>query len=194
MKYTSLVVFIAAVMSIFAPGAILAEEIKNFSDCDTCQGGIHYGANEARKIVGAEGYQAIQVLRKSQKRVKIDLDGAMALGSENDADTGYEITIWGFDPVFIKSLRDDSSIQLVTDAVRAQNPEQTVNWSPEVYLYAQEADEIHMKDSVSVGWEKMRASHIYQWIISGEEKPDDIKACLHSKIIYALKGLSSKNK
>jgi hypothetical protein len=156
-----------------------AEDNKNYADCEVCHGGIHYGPEEAKEILGKECFDLFVLLADNQKTIKLDLDGVLKNGSGEKPDTGYELKIWGASPFFVKDLRDGSIILIsnrVEDSSRALIFD---NWKPEIYLYAAKSDNIDLEDSMDVAWEKMKTSAVYQWVISeggGMEWEEVLKA------------------
>ena len=178
------------IISIFLLGALVAlgslvyaEDIKNYSNCDVCPGAIHYGTEEARKIMGYTGFRLASKLKK-EKIVKIDMDGVLANGSEKDPDTGYEIKIWGTSILFIKDITDGSFIQIVSDHLNTSRTSSFNNWKPEIYLESSTLQKISLEDPLKVAWAKMKASNIYRWVAPG--KDIDWPSLLKKKIVEAM--------
>ncbi len=168
-----------------APG--YAEDVKNYSNCDICPGTIHYGAVQARKIIGSEGLKLILKTDRSKRVIiKVDLDGELANGTADDNDTGYEIEISSFqNAVYLRSLFDGSYIQIVTYSLNAQRSGISPDWQPAIYLQSSQTDKIRLEDTVTAAWKKMKTSHIYDWVFSGQSHMDHLDL-LGNKILYSL--------
>jgi len=186
------------IISIFLLGAsmmlgslVYAEDIKNYSDCDVCPGAIHYGSEEAKKILGPAVFRLASRL-KEDKTIKIDMDGVLKNGSEKDPDAGYEIKIWGTDILFIKSIIDGSLIQIVTDKLNTGQAGSFDNWQPEIYLDSRPSQEIDLEDSVKVAWTKMKASNIYRWVAPGKYAIN-WPSMLKKKILEAMQLMVQQN-
>ena len=164
-RFWPVCIFIVSLFS-FIPGYILAENIRNYSGCEVCSGGIHLDHQESRAILSESAKRVIQMMRSKRKGVKIDLDDVLPRGSQDASVSGYEIYCYGYDPFYIKSLIDGSRIQVVTDPVGARAQERPSAWQPEIYLYSGKSYDIVLSDSVETGWEKLRGSHIYFWVSS----------------------------
>jgi len=181
-----LIFLLLSITSFMAPG--FAEEIKNYSNCDSCPGTIHFGAVEARNVIGLEGMKLIQKMTQPDHVIiKIDIDGVLRNGSAEDRDTGYEIKIDSYQHVvYIQSLLDESYIQIVNDFQNARRSTSLHDWHPEIYLQSSHSDKIRREDTVTAAWEKMKTSHIYDWIF-GDQNYEDQLDCLGNKILYAFK-------
>ena len=167
-----------------------AEDIKNYSDCDVCTGAIHYGTEEARKIMGHSGFRLASRL-KQEKVVRVDMDGVLVNGSEKDPDKGYEIKIWGTDILFIKNIVDGSLIQIVTDRLNAGRGKSFDNWKPEIYLESGSSQPISLEDPLETAWDKMKASGIYRWTATGKDKAV-WSVLLKKKITEAMQLMTQK--
>jgi hypothetical protein len=174
---------IALFLPIFS---LYAEDNKNYANCDICHGGIHYGPEEAKEILGKECFDLIALLRDQLKTVKIDLDGDLKNGSRETPDTGYEIKAWGADPFYIEDLRDGSIILISSQTADLGQASTFGSWWPEIYLYASESDEIDLKDSMDVAWEKMKSSAIYFWVMSENENME-WNGLLKARMLKVLK-------
>ncbi|MBW2369983.1 MAG: hypothetical protein JRH15_19095 [Deltaproteobacteria bacterium] len=164
-----------------------AETIKNQSDCDVCEGAIHYNRSESRQILGDRGRQLAAGLTSiTRKHIKIDLDGVLANNSKGDAETGYELQVYGTSHyVIIKSLTDGSLVQFITDCINADTDNIPDNWTPEIYIQGGHGNEISLNDSVPVAWEKLLVTEIYKWV-AGESPAPAFNERLRRRIIEAM--------
>ena len=72
--------------------SVSAEDIKNYSGCDFCHGAIHYGADEAKKILGPVCMKLFARLDPgNHKMLKIDLDGILKNGSRRIQRRGQRV-------------------------------------------------------------------------------------------------------
>lgn len=183
--------FLIGMAIVMTVSSLHAEDNKNYADCDVCRGGIHYGPDEAKVILEKECLDLFVLLEDAAKTIKLDLDGVLKTGSKDTPDSGYEIKIWGVSPFFIKDLRDGSMI-LITNSVNdpARGPTME-NWKPEIYLYASKSNEIDLKDSMDIAWEKIKSSGIYFWI-SSENEGNQWNASFKKKILETLKLMTGK--
>ncbi|WP_124327463.1 hypothetical protein [Desulfonema ishimotonii] len=171
-----------------------AQDIKNYNDCEVCPGQIHYGAEEARKILGQKVFDMLRRnLRTTDKIVKIDLNGVLKNGSEKVPDSDYEVKISSFSSfIYIKSLVDHSFVQLIPDDFNAQKITSAPSeWYPEIFMQAAQSDRVHLAETTEIAWQKFRDSHIYQWITDGKADAD-FAAALSGKITYALECVAKK--
>lgn len=159
-KYVFLFSFFAIIFCCFP---VFGEDISNYSGCEVCEGGIHYGYEEARRIIGTEGMKIIAML-PPKPSVKIDLDGVRKPGTTADPDAGFEISAWGRDVIYIKHLDDGSKIYIIADRRNAKSQTRLSEWYPEIYMETSHDDAIHLKDSVKEAWKKMESSMIYKWM------------------------------
>lgn len=152
-----------------APG--YGEDVRSYSECDVCPGTIHYGPVEAKKIMGSEGLALIRKKGRSDRAtIKVDPD----------------IEIYSLpNIIYIKSLLDESYIQIVTDEENAQRPGLSEDWYPEIYVQSSHSTEIRLEDTVTGAWEKMKKSRIYDWVFGDQNYMDHLDL-LGSKISYAL--------
>jgi hypothetical protein len=189
---SSILIVLLSIASFMATG--YAEEVENYGDCDICPGTIHYGAVEARKVIGLEGLKLIRKMTGSDHVIiKIDTDGVLKNGSSEDPETAYEIKIDYYQhTVYIKSLLDESYIQIVSDFQNAKRSSSLHDWHPEIYLQSSQSDKIILEDTVTDAWEKMKKSHIYYWIFSHQNHRSHL-VLLGNKILYAFK-LIAENK
>jgi len=188
----NILIFLLSITSFMASG--YAENVKNYSNCDICSGTIHYGAVEARKVIGLEGLKLIRKMTRSDHVIiKIDIDGVSRNGSSEETNTAYEIKIDYYQKiVYIKSLLDESYIQIVTDFRNAQRSTSLHDWHPEIYLQSSQSDKISLEDTVTAAWEKMKKSHIYDWVFCDKNYKHHLDL-LGNKILYAFK-LIAENK
>lgn len=179
-------IFLLSITSFMAFG--YAEEVKNYSNCDVCAGTIHFGVAEARKVIGLEGMKLIRKMTRSDHIIiKVDIDGVLRNGSAGDSDTGYEIKIDSYqNVVYIKSLLDESYIQIVNVFQNAQRSNSLHDWHLEIYLQSAQSDKIRLEDTVTIAWEKMKTSHVYDWIFCDQDYKDHLDL-LGNKILYAFK-------
>ena len=177
--------FLILATLLFSISTLHAEDNKNYADCEVCRGGIHYGPEEAKEILGQGCFDLFVQLTDQSKTVKLDLDGVLKNGSREKPDTGYEIKVWGADPFYIKDLRDGSMI-LISSRVEDFGLTPTFdNWKPEIYLYAAKSDGIDLKDPMDVAWEKMKTSAVYYWVVSKDENIE-WEALLKDRILKML--------
>ena len=189
--------FVSILVATMVFGAIAgAEDIKNDSGCDVCDGAIHFGPEETRDIFGDEVRQKISGMWwKGQKSVWIDLDGVWKNTEMPKNENQFEIKIYGTVlRIFVKSLVDDSIIEIVINNVEpvadnASPLEAPVDWLPEIYLYAGHADPINLTDPVDAAWKKMEERHIYQWISRGKDLRTDPKE-MRTQIMSVLNTLA----
>lgn len=191
MRFKTGPAILIAIAMVFSVSSLNAEDIKNYADCDVCHGGIHYGPDEAKEILGKECFDLFAQLDDKSKTIKIDLDGVRKPGSKDSPNTGYEIMVWGVSPFYIKDLRDGSKIQIINHVINPSKPLSTDNWVPDIYLYAAKSDEIDLKDAMDVAWEKLKSSGIYFWVLSENENKDWNDA-LKNKILEMLKLMTKK--
>jgi len=172
---------------ILCAASAFGEDNKNYSDCGVCPGSIHYGYEEARELMGKEGLDLIRRVDESVDQViLLDLDGVMKPARTKEKEPGYEIKITGFkNIIYIKSLMDDSYIQIVTDSGTARQSAVLSDWHPEIYLQSGDNDHITLKDTTEAAWDRMKQSHIYNWITSGKDEVK-IRGMLKEKILYTL--------
>jgi hypothetical protein len=162
------VAFIALILTIGIFSVGHAVDIQNDGNCDVCPGAIHYGPGETKDILGQDGFRLILALRENTAKVKIDLDGVMRVGTQKDPDSGYEMVIWGYQPMYIKSLIDGSTILIATDAVQTQTVGGFKHWRPELFIFNTKTDAIELKDAMGTAWEKLEQSQIFKWVTSGK--------------------------
>ena len=65
------------------------------------------------------------------------------------------------------------------------------SWWPEIYLYAAKSDEIDLKDSMDVAWEKMKTSAVYYWVASKDENIE-WEVLLKTRILKMLMLMTGK--
>lgn len=161
-----------------------AEDIKNDSGCDVCDGAIHYGPDETIKIFGDEIHQKINDMWwQGQKSVWIDLDGVFKNTETPGDESAFELKIYGSVlKVFIESLMDGSVMELVVNNVEEVEEDAPQNasipWLPEIYLYAGHTEPIDLSDSLDVAWRKMKERHIYEWAGRGKDvraNPEELR-------------------
>lgn len=194
MKFTTIIHWILIAFSFFFSAHTLAETIGNYNDCDACPGQIHYGPEEARKILGTKGLELLRKMDRSNKRVLIDLDGVLkntlAPKPKIGPDSGYEILVnTSPDFIYIESVIDDSFIQILPDDNNAQTFGRLENWFPQIFLQAALRNRIDLKDIPEVAWKKMEASEIYQWVFREKEK--SVEDQLSEKIRFVFEALSN---
>jgi hypothetical protein len=146
-----------------------AEEIANYSNCDTCPGNIAYRGGEAREILGRSGFQMLREMKPLTRRaLKVDLED-FKQSTSKDPSSGREIEIRAHRiGIHIKSLLDGSYIQVVVDQEKARASNVLELWRPEIYLQSPESNKISLKDPLEVAWEKMKTSHLYEWAFGGQ--------------------------
>jgi hypothetical protein len=143
------------------PDHCLSEDIDNYGDCDVCPGTIHYGPEESRNLLGAQGLALASKLTK-QKRVDLPFDAVPPASKAPSAPV--TIRLRGDALVFyLKDIGDKSYIQLVTDWYRARKAKNLSQWSPEIYVQAAKADAVALSDSPATAWKKVKESTIYSW-------------------------------
>ena len=180
-----LVVIITALVVIGNADFSVAKDIKNHGDCDVCPGALHYGPKEASGIIGDNGRILLSQIGKELKHVKIDLDGVLKNGSEKSVDKGYELHIYGkSEYLIIKSLKDKSFIQIITDYQRAHKDAKISNWSPEIYLHPDPDNKIDLEDSMEIAKIKLSDSEIHRWI-QGNQK-GEFEELLGKRIMLSL--------
>lgn len=169
--------------------AAQAEDIANYAGCDVCDGAIHLEGAQAKNVLALAGMLAIPRLPiPDYNTIKIDLDGKLPQGGADTPDQGYEIKIWGSRVLYIKDLRDNSFIQVVTSRGVYTGPETINQYQPHIFLSAGHEHTIDLKDSVDLAWQKLGHTNIYKWV--GDEK--DKKAWLvqlGKKIFWAMENL-----
>jgi hypothetical protein len=186
MNWIRRVCFGLSVVAVLASSVAYAEDIKTYGGCEICPGQIHYGPDESKEILGPEGLELVSKLRRN-KAIKIDLDGVLKNGSQEDSDKGYALVISsGQNVIDIKDVHDMSYLLLVTDHLRARQTGMLDRWHPEIYLQSRLADRINRDDSLEVAWTKFKKSNIYQWV---GLKEDEIKwrGLLREKILKAVR-------
>lgn len=191
MNWTKETYTIFLLIAILAASFAYAEDIQTYGSCDICPGQIHYGPDEAKEILGPEGPKLVSKLTK-HKALKIDLDGVLKNGSQEDSDKGYELVISsGQSVIDIKDIHDKSYLLIVTDHFRARQTEAVDSWRPEIYLQSRLSDRINRDDSLTVAWGKFEKSNIYQWVGLAEEKTD-WRPLLRVKVLQAIKLMGDK--
>ena len=170
--------FVSILFAILVFGAIAgAEDIKNDSGCDVCDGAIHFGPEETRKILGEGIHEKIKNMWwQGQKSVWVDLDGVLINTEAPDNESPFEIKIYGtMFRIFVKSLMDGSVMELVLDKVKEGEEDDKnfasvlVTWDPEIFLYAGHDEPIDLTDSLDVAWKKITERHIFQWMSRGKD-------------------------
>lgn len=171
---------------IFCVASAFGEDNKNYSNCGVCAGTIHYGYEEARELMGEEIFSLIRRVANSKDQVMLlDMDGVMKPVRDREKEAGYEIRITCYRHViYIRSLMDASYIQIVTDESLPLSAVLS-DWHPEMYLQSGDTNQIALGESTDVAWNKMKQSHIYNWITSGKDKVE-IRGMLKEKILYTL--------
>jgi len=189
-------VYITIVALVIVCGAAFthAETIKNQSDCDVCEGAVHYNRFESRQILGSRGRQlAARLTSITRKHIMIDLDGVLANTPKKDAGDGFELQVYGTAHyIIIKSLADNSLVQIITDCINADSDNIPDTWTPEIYIQGGLGNEIALDDSVPTAWEKLSVTAIYRWIAGASLAPafnDQLKR----RIIEAM-GLMLRSK
>jgi len=158
------------VIAIFITPFAHAEDVQTYGGCDICPGQIHYGPDDAREILGPEGLKLVLRLKRN-KETKIDLDGVLKNGSQEDSEKGYELVISsGQNVIDIKDMHDKSYLLIVTDHLSARQTGALDTWRPEIYLQSTPSDRISRDDSLKVAWDKFEKSNIYQWVGIEEDK------------------------
>ena len=185
MRWMKLVCFGFLIIPIISTPSAYAEDIQTYGGCEICPGQIHYGPDEAREILGPEGLKLVLKLTRN-KETKIDLEGALKNGSQEDNDTGYELVISsGQNVIDIRDLHDKSYALIVTDRFGAWKTGTTDSWHPEIYLQARISDRIDRDDSLALAWDKFEKSNIYQWM--GLKEDETIwRGLLGKKLLEAI--------
>jgi hypothetical protein len=185
MSMTKEAFIISLLMAILVAPATCAEDIQTYGGCDICPGQIHYGPDEAREILGPEGLKLVSKLRKN-KAIKIDLDGVLENGLQEDNDKGYELIISSGQSVLdVKDIHDKSFLLIVTDHLRAQQAEALDRWYPEIYLQSRLSDKINRDDSLTLAWDRFEKSNICQWVGLEEDKIG-WRLLLRHKVLQAI--------
>jgi len=178
--------FYVVILMVLFPLFIQSEEIANYAGCDVCNGAIHLTMKETKDLLGLEGVIAtLKLPLPNSKKVKIDLDGKLENGTKDSAYDGYEIEIWGSEIFFIKDLRDESVIQMLTSRGQLPSSDNMQSYKPHIFLDAGHTHGIDLKDSVDVAWKKMRHTNIYKWVGEAENK-DEWLLLLREKIFQAM--------
>jgi len=177
--------FCVAVLVVLLPVLVSSEEISNYAKCDVCDGAIHLTVQETVDLLGFEGVMAIRKMPVTEtKSVSIDLDGQLKNGTTT-TDEGYEIKIWGSEVFYIKDLRDQSTIQMITTRKQASNFDDMQSYQPHIYLYGGHDHSIELSDTVDVAWKKMKQTRIYQWVGKSDNKGEWL-INLQKKIFQAI--------
>ncbi len=173
------------VIAIFITPFAHAEDVQTYGGCDICPGQIHYGPDAAREILGPEGLKLVLKLRRN-KETKIDLDGVLRNGSEEDGNAGYELVITsGQNVIDIKDMHDKSYLLIVTDRLSARQTGTLDTWRPEIYLQSRISERIDRGDSLRLAWDKFKKSNIYQWVGIEEDKMN-WHILLRDKVLQAI--------
>lgn len=175
----------------------LAADIKNYSNCDVCPANLHFGPDETRELLGKEGKGLAKLLvEKPETYLFLDLDGTRnAFMSQTVGPTpeGYDLKISWRGPVFyITSLKDDSFVLVLPDLPGAAADSLIAgDWNPEMYLQPPHEHDVTMsKDTVPAIWERLRASHIYEWGAGLDTPPDKAAEKIAKKINGILRMLA----
>jgi hypothetical protein len=185
MAWRPILVIVVAVWGITAALAY-AENIKSYSDCDVCPGSIHYGPDEACKLLGEEGFGLITQLKQFD-RITVNLDEVLSSNQADNPDKAYAVMLHGDSLViYLQDSIDKSSIQLVTGYFRARQTDSAAAWQPEIYVGSSKANPVELSDSVDAAWNKIRESNIYQWVMANG---DDVRwtDALRNRLLQALK-------
>lgn len=176
---------------IAAPRLAVGADIQNYSHCDVCPGNIHYGPQDAKNVLPAQVLSfSGRFSADTHRTIKIDLDGVLKNGGQNDTNPGYDIELSYYDHMlYITDLHDGSFVLLITDFALA--PQSAAFWHPEIYLFSGHDNPIKLTDSLPQAWERMKTSKIYRWI-KGNGKDDQWTQAMGAKIVWALGLLSAK--
>lgn len=173
------------------PVLVSGEEIGNYANCDVCNGAIHLTVSETIDLLGFEGTMMIRKIPGAEDRnIKIDLDGQLKNGTTNMPDDGYEIKIWGSEVFYIKDLRDQSTIQMITSRNQSSNSDDIQAYQPNIYLIGGHDHSIELTDSVDEAWKKMKKTRIYQWVGKADNKQEWLMN-LRKKIFQAVELLTT---
>ncbi len=173
-----------------------AEKVKLLNpDCDVCPVVICYDGDEAKSILGKAGIQFLLKLKDiDQKTIKIDLDGLQKIGSENDSDQGYELSVRSYKHLIsIRSIRDGALIKIKTD-YKNLSAEGALNvWSPEIQLKPRTHAQIEKEDDLETAWIKIKESRLYQYINNNSENHSLWNKNLSKMILYVLEAVTALN-
>lgn len=167
--------------------ALSAEEIRNYGQCPVCPGNIHISQDQARELLGRKAMALISGIdpQKSMS-IQIDLDGAMKPVHSTEVKEGFDLHITAHRHIiYIKSLVDNSYIQIVSPGQAARNTSLMLDWHPEVYLQSAGDDRIDLKDTKDTAWQRMAESHIYAWVFKGDDGERDGEK-FQKQVAYAL--------
>ena len=187
-------IWTALVLTAVLTVPVVAEENKNDSGCDVCPGAVYFSPEESTEILGDEiRAWALEWWWQGQRSVWIDLDGVLKNAEAPENETHFELQIYGMpDRIFIKSLLDNSVLELVCYAIESKAAVAaggSAAWSPEIYLFAGHDGQIDLEDSLDEAWRKIRETHIYQWVSRGKdlrETPGEMKA----RVFRAMQALA----
>ena len=56
--------FLMLAALLFSISTLHAEDNKNYADCEVCRGGIHYGPEEAKEILGQGCFDLFVLIRR----------------------------------------------------------------------------------------------------------------------------------
>ena len=186
MNWMRLLGLIFLVIAILITSFAYAEDVQTYGGCDICPGQIHSGPDEAKEILGPEGLKLVSKLRMN-KETKIDLDGVLKNGSQEDSAKGYELVITsGQNVIDIKDMHDKSYLLIVTDHLSARQTGTIDTWRPEIYLQSRVSERIDRGDSLRLAWDKFEKSNICQWVGLEEDKTN-WRLLLRDKVLQAIK-------
>lgn len=173
-----------------------AEKVKPLNpDCDVCPVVICYDGDEAKRILGKAGIQFLLKLKDiGQKTIKIDLDGLQKIGSENDSDQGYELTVYGYKHLIaINSIRGGGTIKIKTDYKNISAEGASNAWAPEIHLTPRTYNQIEKEDDLEIAWEKFKESRLYQYINNNSESHSLWNKKLSKMVLYILEAIAASN-
>jgi hypothetical protein len=182
----------ATVVIVWGILAVLAyaEDIKSYSDCDVCPSSIHYGPDEARKLLGEEGFSLIARLKQFE-RINVNVDEVLSSDQPGEPDKPYAIKLHGDSLIiYLQDSIDESYVQMVTDYLRVRQTGSRAGWQPEIYVGSSKANAVDLSDSVDVAWTKIKESNIYQWVIANDDNIPWTDA-LNKRLLEALKILEN---
>ncbi len=179
-----------ALSLVLAGTCVYAEDIANYSDCDVCPGTIHYGPDDARRLLGQQGFDLITQLKQFD-RITINLDEVLPSSPPKGPAKPCAVKLHGNALViYLQDAIDESYVQIVTDYPRAQQTGSLVEWLPEIYMQSAKANSIELTDSLDLAWDKMRESNIYRWVMAVNEDARWTEAMMN-RLVQVLKILNN---
>lgn len=150
------------------PFQAAAETVKPLNpDCDACPVVVSYGGDEAKEILGPGGQSLMLELDTlpRKKSIKIDLDGSVKPGPEASNDPNYDLLVFLYPHlIVINSIKDGSSIKIVTDFQNLKVFKTPDKWHPELQITSANEIEISQSDSLALAWMKVGSSTIYEHV------------------------------